>query len=251
MAAHGIDVIGDDSQLDKMAGAVESGKRLSRSGVMLHGLQYHDPGVTTGLLEDLIAYEPVRRQRRRGSATVTVKVKYNPENLAEIHVWNTKRSRYVTLPCLDEEYARATSLWQHEQLRKWTQAKGLAFSSEADRQAARAALIREIEELAPDLKIRQRRAIVRLQGSARVHDVLGSNIEVALAPARHDGMAPTIEQEPLAKHRNDGGRAPTRPPRGGRRAPPKKAGGQASPPPEGPEAEDEAPTTTGWKGFEL
>lgn len=250
MAAHGIDVIGDDSQLDKMAGAVESGKRLSRSGVMLHGLQYHDPGVTTGLLEDLIAYEPVRRQRRRGSATVTVKVKYNPENLAEIHVWNTKRSRYVTLPCLDEEYARATSLWQHEQLRKWTQAKGLAFSSEADRQAARAALIREIEELAPDLKIRQRRAIARLQGSARIQDVLGSNIEVALAPPRHDGMAPTIEQEPLARHRNDGGRPPTRPPRGGRRTVPKKAG-EIAPQTDTPETEDEGPATTGWKGFEL
>lgn len=249
MAAHGIDVIGDDSQLDKMAGAVESGRRLSRSGVMLHGLQYHDPAITTGLLEDLIAYEPVRRQRRRGSATVTVKVKYNPENLAEIHVWNIKRSRYETLPCVDDEYA-ATSLWQHEQLRRWTQAKGLAFSSEADRQAARAALVREIENLAPDLKIRQRRAIARLQGSARVKHMLGSNIEVALAPARHDGMAPTIEQEPLAKHRNDGGRTSSRPPRGGRRSPPKN-GGKTPRQADAPETTDAIPALTDWKGFKL
>lgn len=251
MAAHGIDVIGDDSQLDKMAGAVESGRRLSRSGVMLHGLQFHDPAVTTGLLEDLIAYEPVRRQRRRGSATVTVKVKFNPENLAEIHVWNAKRSRYVTLPCVDEEYTRATSLWQHEQLRKWTQAKGLAFSSEADRQAARAALIREIEDLAPDLKVRQRRAIARLQDSARIQDLLGSHIEVALAPARHDGMAPTIEQEPLASHRNDGGSPPTRPPRGGRRVSKATARRETILETNTPENEEEVPSAIDWKGFKL
>ncbi len=249
MTAHGIDIIGDDSQLDKMAGAVESGKRLSRSGVLLHGLQFHDPSVTTSLLQDLIGFEPVRRQRRKGSATVTVKVKYNPENLAEIHVWNARRHRYESLPCVDAEYTQATSLWQHEQLRKWTRAKGLSFSSETDRLVARAALIREIEELAPDLKIRQRRAIARLRGSPRVGDFIGPDIEVALAPARHDGMAPIIEQTPLASHRADDGTPPSRPPRGGKKRKPPKGPPRASA--ISPEEVDAASIDiSSWKGFE-
>lgn len=248
--AHGIDMIHDVSQLDKMAGAVENGKRLSRSGVSIHGLQFHEPSITTGLLEDLIANEPVRRQRRSGSATVTVKVKYNPENLAEVHVWNSRTHRYVSLPCVETEYTQQTSLWQHEQLRKWTRAKGLAFSSEADRLAARAALIREIGELAPDLKIRQRRAIARLRGSARVGDLIGPDIEVAVAPARHDGMAPIIEHAPLALHRADNGIAPSRPPRGGKK-PSKPPKTHPQPIRINPEESDGASIDIStWKGFE-
>ena len=111
--AHGIDMIGDDRRLDAMMGAVEHQRRVTRSGVSLFGLQFHDQAKVGGLLQDLISSEPVRGQRK-GSAVVTVKVKYNPANLSEIHVLNHRRNRYVTLPCLSGAYGGMELLRQPE-----------------------------------------------------------------------------------------------------------------------------------------
>lgn len=215
MQAYGIDVIGDDRQLEKMAGQMKYPCTLSRSGVRSFGLQFHAADVTENLLADLIGGSPVRGQRK-GSATAKVKIKFNPANLAQIHVWNERRKTYVTLPCTDERYAQGVSLWQHQRLREWTQVRGLEFSTEQDRLKARAALIAKIEHLAPELKIRQRRAIARMQESPFVQERLtGRGVSIAFAPSRHDGMAPVIPHETLASIREDGSAPPTRPPRGG------------------------------------
>jgi putative transposase len=233
MKAHGIPVIGDDSQLDKMAGALKPNCRLTTSGVELFGLHFHDPVLTSNLLEDMIVSEPIRG-KRKGSATITVKVKYNPINAAEIHVWNSRRNVYVTLPCTHSLYTDDLSFWQHHQIRDWTRRKGLEFSSERDRMEARARLIDEVSSAMPGLKIKQRRTVARLLSSSRVAEAIASGkVTVAEAPARHDGLAPIIEQDALSLHREDGGRPPTRPPRGGSKRPP-PAAAIAAPKPRGP-----------------
>jgi putative transposase len=242
MRAHGIPVIGDERQLDKMAGALKPECRLTTSGVELDGLRFHDPATTTGLLEDLVSYEP-RRGQRRGSAVVKVKAKWNPLNAAEIHVWNRRRNVYVTLPCVDEAYTQGLSFWQHQQIREWTRRKGLEFSSEADRLLARAQLIAEVEAAAPGLKIKQRRTVARLMTSTHVAEVLGErSVTVAQAPARHDGLAPIIEHDTLAAHRGDEGRPARRPPRGGSKASKRVRQPTASPSAATPAT---APTKTG------
>lgn len=253
--AHGIDVIGDDEQLHKMAGALKPVCQVTRSGVELFGLRFHEPSATQGLLEDLIGLEPVRG-RRAGSATVLAKVKYNPAHLGEIHVWNRRRNVYVTLPCEDHAYGQSVSLWHHRQLQQWTKQQGLEFSSEADRLAARNALMTKIERQAPDLKIRERRAIARLMNSPKVEESLANgHVLVGYAPARHDGLAPIIEHQPLASSRTDQGQPPTRPPRGGSK---KSSGGQRANAPQNNAGKNQAPETDAdqidiksWKGFEL
>lgn len=220
--AHGVAVIGDVTELDKMLGAVRKGCELSRSGVRMLGLQFHDQAKVGALLHDLIAGEPVKAQRRTGSATAKVKVKFNPANLAEIHVWNSRRNRYVTLPCTDERYACGISLWHHQRLREWTKLRGLAFSSEMERLQAKADLARKIESMAPELKQRQRRSIARLITKPVIQDKLQGVIELHHAPARHDGLAPTIESVPLAFERTDKGAASCRPARKSKPQPPKR-----------------------------
>jgi len=212
MDAHGIDVIGDDRQLDKMMGAVKYPCRVTRSGVSLFGLQFHDETKVGGLLEDLISLEAVRGQRQ-GSATVTVKVKYNPANLAEVHVWNRRRKRYVTLPCLDERYTAGMSLWHHRKLQEWAKLKGYEFNTETQRLLARARLIELIENSAPHLKGAARNAMRRMLTAPAIHKLDGGGATIAYAPARHDGMAPTISYNLLADTRSDQGQTPTRPPR--------------------------------------
>lgn len=212
MAAHGIDVIGDDRRLDTMMGAVKYPCRVTRSGVTLFGLQFHDQRKVGGLLEDLIGLEPVKGQRK-GSATVTVKVKYNPASLAEVHVWNRRRNRYVTLPCLDERYTAGMSLWHHRKLQEWAKLKGYEFNTESQRLLARARLIELIENSAPHLKGAARNAMRRMLNTPTIHPLDDGGVSLAFAPARHDGLAPTVSYELLADTRTDHGQTPTRPPR--------------------------------------
>lgn len=256
MEAFGIDVIGDDRQLDRMAGALKKGCTLTRSGVELFGLKFHDPGATGGLLEDLIGTTAVRG-RRKGSATVKVKVKHNPASLAEIHVWNQLRNCYVTLPCTDERYTTGISLWHHQQLKAWAKATGLAFSTENDRLLARAKLMERIREAAPALKLKQRIAAARLMNTPKVLAKLnGDSVALGYAPSRHDGMAPMIPHATLASERIDGDRPPARPARKTRKAPPKRPPRSSAAPSTAPmkDPADGAPAPLAiapWKGFKL
>lgn len=215
--ANGIDVIGDDSLLDKIAGKTEYPCKVTRGGVRLFGLQYHDQGLVAGLLDDLIGIEPVRKQQHGSRpATATVKVHYNPANISEIHVWNRRRKVYVTLPCADKNYVAGMSLWHHRQVQAWAKDRSLEFITEADRLAARARLVDRIQSAVPSAKIRDRRAKARLLSPPSVHPVGGHRVSVAYAPPRHDGLAPIIDHEPLASHRNDGGLPSPRPAKGRR-----------------------------------
>lgn len=210
---HGIDVIGDDSQLGKMLGKVKYPCLITKAGVEIFGLRYHDPGLVSSLLEDLAPREPVR-SRRKGSATARVKVKCSPANISEIHVWNKIRNIYVTLPALDYEYTRGISIWHHEKIKEWTRKKGLAFSTEDDRLRARASLQEMLQELAPKLKGKELRAYARLASSPRIQAKVGADVNLAYAMARPDGMAPPlILHETLAADRSDGGAKPSRPAR--------------------------------------
>ena len=254
MEAHGIDVIADDRMLGKMLGIVKHPCRVSRSGVQLFGLQFQDTAKVDVLLEDLVASVPKRGQAN-GSLSATVKIKYNPADLSEIHVWNSRRKRYVTLPCLDEKYSRGISLWHHRKIQEWAKTQGYEFSTQADRLKARAALIDRVYEAAPNLKGQNLRDMRRLLNSPTVQDI-GGRPMIAYAPARHDGLAPIIPYGTLAEHRTDGGQKGSRPARAQK---PKIKQRTAS----SPKIRDKRPATkagfeddvvidiSGWKGIEL
>ena len=248
--AFAVPVVGDDRQLDRMLGQMKYPCTLTKSGVELFGLQFHDRVLTSALLEDLISLEP-RRGQRRGSATAKVKVKYNPANIAEINVWNQRRNVYVTLPCTDDRYTSGISLWHHNQLRAWAKICGLRFSSEEDRLLARAELQKRISEYAPELRGKERRAAARLLHSPKVEAILeGNGVGVAFAPARHDGLAPIIEHQTLASIREDGDTPPTRPARN--KTKPKKSSPKRNLPAlsEEPDSYNFKLPSISWKGFE-
>lgn len=208
---YGIPVHNDLRQLDKMLGTVAEGRQLSRSGIEIHGLRYHDAGVVQRLLDDLVGTAPAAEQRRSGSGTCKVKVKFNPANLAEVHVWNHRDQRYHTLPCVDERYAKGISLWHHRKLKEWARAANLAFATEEDRLRARARLAAKVEQLIPDVMLRKRRAVARVI-KAPTQNPMEGVVEMRFAPSRHDGMAPIVDQIPLAFARTDDGLASSRPP---------------------------------------
>lgn len=69
----GINILGDDSQLDKLLGAREE-RLVTRSGVELFNLRYHDPAITGPLLEDLAsrvrAWPPGGFRLRQGGGEI-------------------------------------------------------------------------------------------------------------------------------------------------------------------------------------
>ncbi|WAC59788.1 Mu transposase C-terminal domain-containing protein [Brevundimonas sp. SL130] len=248
---YGIPVHSDLRQLDKMLGAVAEGRRLSRSGIEIHGLQYRCAATVQKLLNDLVGSAPVRGQRRSGSMTCKVKVKYNPANIAEVHVWHHLERRYYTLPCCDPEYAQGMSLWHHNKLKEWARAADLAFTTQQDRLQARAKLAAKVDRLFPDITLRRRSAVARIK-KAPVQTSMEGVVEMRFATSRHDGLAPVIDQICLASSRTDAGLASSRP------APRKKA--KSSTRRRQPTAtkampvtlEEFGPGATGldWKGFE-
>jgi len=209
----GVQVIGDDSQLDRMLGARRDAS-LNRSGVTLFNLQYHDPAITGPLLEDLARGEP-RKGRRKGSATAKVVIKYNPANLGTIYVWSPGEGEFVALPCTDPDYAEGLCKWRHDLIEAWTREEHR--TTEEERRARRIELRKEIEAATPvKVLTRNKRAQARLLSSPKIEAMAQGSLRIDYAKPRHDGMAPVIPTVALAPERTDAGAKPVRPARGGK-----------------------------------
>ena len=169
-------------------------RTLSRSGIALFDLIYHDPAITGPLLEDLAASQPMRK-RREGSATATVRVKYNPANIGSVHVWNPKRGVYQTLPCTEAD-ADGLSKWQHERIQEWVRAEQRETQDERrELRCAFRAKLRSTASLGTAKRIQ--RAEARLLNSPKIHQIASEHLRLEYAEARHDGMAPIIPTVPL------------------------------------------------------
>lgn len=211
---HGIPVIGDDAQLSKMLG-VHAERTLSKSGISLFDLQYHDPRIVGPLLEKLAAKQPVR-SRRKGSATARVKIKYNPSDISEVYIWDAIAKLYVTLPCISDENLNGVSLWLHQKRTEWRAQEGRkTLRGQIER---RVALDHEIRSATPVRQsTRQRKMALRLSASENVARLAGAGLRLEVAAPRHDGMAPIVAQKALAPDRTDDAAKPIRPARGGKR----------------------------------
>ena len=242
----GVQVIGDDRQLDRMLGASKEAT-LTTSGVKLFNLQFHDPAITGPILEDLARSEPLRR-RAKGSATVPVKIKYNPADLGQISLWHAKLGQFVELPCTEPEYAKGLSKWQHDCMQAWIREEQVADADE--RLARRIELRREIERLTPDRVLsRSKRAHARLLSSPKIEALASPTLRVEYAQPRHDGMAPVIPTASLAAERTDDHAKPVRAARGGRK---RQAASKVISAPQTPTSIDWSQITDAephWEGF--
>jgi hypothetical protein len=48
-----------------------------------------------------------------------VKIKYDPNDISVIYVWDDFNSRFLPVPALDQEYTRNLTIWQHHIIRKY------------------------------------------------------------------------------------------------------------------------------------
>ncbi len=80
-------------------------RRISRSGVELFTLLYNSSEL--GLI------------RRRLGEGEKVRIKYDPNNISIIYVWDDLNFRFLPVPALDQEYTHNLTVWQHHIIRSY------------------------------------------------------------------------------------------------------------------------------------
>ncbi|MEL6060204.1 MULTISPECIES: DDE-type integrase/transposase/recombinase [unclassified Methylobacterium] len=218
--AQGRETIDDVNFLASAFGAVDTAM-LTREGITFEGMRFHDPVTTSKLLEDLAHLTP-HRKRRKGGATATVKIKYNPADVSRISVWNPEakpRKKYEILPNLDVRYVRGgLGMWHHKQLKDWAKAEDLPFSTDDERWAARHRLRASIEAAAPSAKfaaMRRKRRLLEAPKPVLAGDLVRHGTVVPGALAAKPADIPTV---PLAFEREGDGIPEKGPRRGGKKA---------------------------------
>jgi putative transposase len=94
------------SELDVVLGMTAQ-RVVFHYGIELEGLKYNSPR-----LGEL--------RRRRGPG-VKVELTFDPGDLALIHVFDPLKETYLSIPAVDQAYAKGVSLWQHKVIRRYAQ----------------------------------------------------------------------------------------------------------------------------------
>jgi len=156
----GIELAHDLAAVEHAMGKLVRDRSLNHEGVTFQGLVYRS-GAVDALLTDLL---PLQAAGVR-AGTARVKIKYHPEDLSRIFVWNEARNTYVPLPCIEENYARGLSERVHAEIRIQKREDGEAFISKDERCQKKARLLQSIQQSYDKQPQSERRRRARMLGS--------------------------------------------------------------------------------------
>lgn len=219
-----IPVIKNDRQIDQIMGMVEE-KTLTTAGVKMFNRLWYGHAENLEAIISRNASSDAKGRRRRGqkrSVRLRFKVKYNPADITQLHVYDPALGDYVTLEC-KEEFLKGLSKKHFDVLQRWAEIQNLAFNTPSDRKIARATLNEIIREAAPHVAQKHRKKFAALLKGGAGGET-GGNITVAHVPSSYSGMAPVTGHETAVATRSDGGAKP----RG-----PRSRKGKVKPPPAG------------------
>ena len=203
-ALHGRPYVDDLAALDiALAKLCPRERTLTRAGVTHQELTYNTPEALAGLLADLL---PRQAPRSRRPGTARVKLKYHPEDLGRVYVWNPVRRSYAVLECTQPEYATGLSEHQHRTLRAFAREEHLTFQSEDERCAARKRLQDLVIPAIPLAKVRDRQHARRLTSGPKITTPVpaaapADAIKLAPLTARADGGEPHRAPAPARRRK--------------------------------------------------
>jgi putative transposase len=156
LAADGRPTLDDVGEFDKLLG--QSARcLLTAEGIRHDGERFHDKTITTELLDRLLRYAPKRGQRKGlSSGKVFVLVTWDGD-ASFINVWDWTRRVNIRLPNWRREYSTGLSWHTAKKNQEFARQKNLAFHTDAERHAARAAYDRSLREQHPYLPFGQAR----------------------------------------------------------------------------------------------
>lgn len=167
VARDGVELAENLSDVEHTMGKLVRDRTLNHEGVKFQRLVYRSPDVDR-LLADLLPIQSAGL--RPGSANV--KIKYHPEDLGKIFVWNEVRNRYVALPCTDQNYARGLSERLHAELRSMAREEGETFFSAEQRCRKKDDFRAEIQNTYDKIPQKERRRRARMLGDGHEADVV-------------------------------------------------------------------------------
>lgn len=153
--------IDDIGSLDKMLGNVERCV-LTPEGVSVRGQRFHDPAMTSQLLENLLRHG-AKRSRRKGfgsGGSVGVIATWDRVDASFVHVWDFSRNEAVRLPNVDKfvhgvpdepgSPAQGLSWKVVDAIKAFAKERNLAFHSAAERAVARDAFYNALPDKIAD-----------------------------------------------------------------------------------------------------
>ena len=181
----GIELAHDLAAVEHAMGKLVRDRMLNHEGVKFQGLTYRSRDVD-GLLADLLPLQAANV--RAGSAQV--KIKYHPEDLSRIFVWNEARNLYISLPCTDEAYAHGLSERVHLELRRQMRDDNDSFVNEEERCLKKDALLKSILQSYENQPLKERKRRARMLGDRPIVSAASDTIKVDTASTRVGGDRP-------------------------------------------------------------
>ena len=127
------------TDLDVLVGFVEQ-RVISSSGIEMFSLRYNCAGLAA--------------VRRALAGKEKATVKYDPNDISVIYVWDKIGRSFLPVPALDQDYAKGLTLWQHEAIRRYAR----KFIGEQVDAEALCRARRRIEEIVRRERLATRRA---------------------------------------------------------------------------------------------
>jgi putative transposase len=211
---HGRRMIDDVTAFDLLLGRVRY-CQLTTSGIRLDGQKFHDPGVTSKLLNDMLRYSKASAQRKAPNSTGTmfVLVTVTASTCGYIHVWNPRTRRNVRLPNINPTFSVLVSWDEAKAARKLADEENLAFCSDSEMLAVAMKLQESYEPRMKNLPYREARKLTRKQVPAFTL-VPGSTVEAKTEAPSPTGQASQQITVSIAAQEREGRR---RPPKSARR----------------------------------
>ena len=207
--------VDDAALLEKIVGRGKN-RLLSVEGLTVDGHRFHEPALTSMLMNRLAKFGKQRQQRKglSSSRTVPVRVNYDPGDVSKVHVWDPTTRTYVTLPNWDRLYAAGGLSWYAaDRIAEYAKQQDIAFRSDAEKLAARMSHRQFLLDILPGIKAVE--ASRRARVIEPLHDLVrGDRLETKKVDRRdsdeivHDTAAKRAEHPMMiTKGRPFGGKA--------------------------------------------
>jgi putative transposase len=207
--------VDDVRELDKLLGRSDI-VLLTAEGVRLDNHRFHDQQVTTVLLDRLLRYSKKRDQRKgpKSSGTIPLLCTWDPSDCSFIHLWDFVQKRNVRLPNIHPKFSSGLSWKTAAEIMKFKIERNLAFHTDDERYAARAAFSRSLREKIPFIPYRDARKTAAELDRPQLVDG-DTVVRVKGPPLIDESEPPEIPQGLPAREREDDRLREKAPRRGG------------------------------------
>lgn len=172
----------DLSELNILLGMTAE-RKINKNGIELHGIFYNDWSLN--------------KFRREMGKDGKVTVKYDPEELSVIYVWDALKMKFIPVLAVDQEYTRGLTLWQHEVIKRFARENIKKDFNLTDLCIAKA----EIQEIVEDAWKKSKRSGTRVRMAKWLGDSLESGYgKIERDPVKKAVKAPANNSQEIDSH---------------------------------------------------